>query len=59
MQQTGQAGDILVPSDCDGDGKTDFAAWRPNEGNWYVIDSSTGAQKVQLWGRAEDIPLPR
>jgi outer membrane protein assembly factor BamB len=38
----GQFGDVPVPADYDGDGRADIAVWRPGDGNWYVIDSSTG-----------------
>ncbi|MGZ9243049.1 MAG: hypothetical protein ACXW6K_21465 [Candidatus Binatia bacterium] len=48
---------MAVIGDYDGDGKTDFAVWRPAEGNWYVIDSSTGATRVQQLGRDGDLPV--
>ena len=46
--------------DYDGDGKTDLAVWRPTDGNWYIIDSSspTKTPKVRQWGQAGDIPVP-
>ncbi|MGH8615960.1 MAG: FG-GAP-like repeat-containing protein, partial [Gammaproteobacteria bacterium] len=46
------------PEVYDGDGKTDFAVWRPREGNWYIIKSSDGTQQVQQWGTEGDIPVP-
>jgi hypothetical protein len=53
----GQSGDVVVPADYDGDGKTDKAVWRPSEGNWYIINSS-GAPSVTGWGNSTDKPVP-
>ena len=41
--QWGAEGDVTVPGDYDGDGKTDFSVFRPSNNNWYVIRSSDGS----------------
>jgi hypothetical protein len=53
----GRSGDTPVAADYDGDGKTDVAVWRFNEGIWYILPSSGGALFIQH-GLPGDIPVP-
>jgi hypothetical protein len=51
-------GDVPVASDFDNDGKTDFAIWRPAEGNWYIMPSSNpAATYIEQWGTSGDTPF--
>jgi hypothetical protein len=56
--QWGLERDMPAPADYDGDGVTDFAVWRPSEGNWYIIRSSTWQAVVTQWGTHADVPVP-
>ena len=58
MTTWGRGGDIPVAGDYDGDGKTDIAVFRPSNGTWYILRSSTATWRVTTWGGGADIPVP-
>jgi secreted trypsin-like serine protease len=54
----GEAGDIPVSSDMDGDGIEDYVVWRPSTGTWFTRSGANLAVlPSQVWGVAGDIPI--
>jgi hypothetical protein len=51
---TGASGFLF---DYDGDGKTDIAVWRPENGLWFIINSSDGSYTFTQLGDLNDIPI--
>jgi len=53
----GSCGDLPVPADYDGDGKSDPAVFRSATGAWFQLRSTTGPFGVG-WGASGDVPVP-
>jgi hypothetical protein len=46
-----------VVNDFDGDGISDYAVYRPSEGVWYILQSTTNSMRTEIFGVASDIPV--
>jgi hypothetical protein len=59
-----EPGDLPVPADYDGDGRTDLALFRPADGSWHLRLSwadgmDSPVSRTVTWGtRSDDIPVP-
>ncbi len=56
--QYGNSTDKPIPSDFDGDGKSDIALWRSSNATWYLWQSSTNSPTNFQWGVSTDKAVP-
>ena len=53
----GARDDIPVAGDYEGDGRLNYALWRPPNGTWYIL-LADGSTRDVAFGQAGDIPVP-
>jgi YD repeat-containing protein len=64
VSATGAACDQAAPADYDGDRRMDPGVWRPTNGTWHLLRSTTGYNPAMrwlfAWGGAgeDDVPMP-
>lgn len=54
----GQTGDVPVPGDFTGDGRTEMNLYRPSTGQWLIANAATGVYEVRTLGQPGDIAVP-
>jgi hypothetical protein len=57
VQTMGNAGDINVQGDYDGDGVSDLAMFTPSTGTWNIRRSATGSTASYQFGQNGDVPM--